>query len=501
MNYPLLPFYEDQYPEEWFRSPESDFGRTLRCALYLIDNNPDLVTRVKLDLDHAALVKKEARRSDQAAAYNEHPILPNLLVTDLPPAEQVLNLETGRPRMKPEICLLFVVLRGYLGGIKSRAARDFLAESTTLRRYLAQRGNAIPSLTTILENVNHVSQETLDAALDAQIHMVKEQGLDSFENITGDSTACRANTRWPTDSGLICFLASRLWRTYNKITKFGIGEMIAAKIPETLDELDKLNFGIAMATGRKNAADLRKTGYRDFLDEAEVLDQVFTEAWAKIDPGSLALKPSRQQNLEKLVREGREDLALLNQLIINANTRVLDEDMVPKEDKVPSVTDPSTAFITKGQRETVVGYRPQIAKSSGGFVTALIVPEGNMADATQVLPLYQATVARTQVVPKVTSWDDGYTSKTNRESLLREGVETVSFSGSKGKKITPLEQWESESYGEARRMRSAVESVIYQLKQGFGLDDIMRRTVEKVRAEMTWKVLAFNFYRFQYLLA
>lgn len=502
MNSPFLPFFELPFPDEWARTPDSDFARTLQCALHLIDSKPELVARVKQDLDRGALAKKQARRQDRIATHRGLPFLPGAEAVEALPLGEITPLEIGRPRMKPEICLFFLIIRGYLGGMKSRAVRDFLSESTTLRRLLALRGTAMPSFTTILENVNQVSQETLEAVFDAQIGMIKDMELDTFDNITADSTACRANSRWPTDSSMILFLARRLWRFFQEMSQHGVEGIKVSTVPESLDELHRLDFEIAMVSGRKEASDLRKTAYTLLLDEAEVLDQLFTEALEKVhrEWAVPARAPSLNRTLEKKIAHAAENLRLLSQLIANASRRVLEEKAVPQGEKIPSVTDPSAAFISKGQRETVVGYRPQISKSARGFVTALIVPEGNAADASQALPLHKATVTRTGIVPKVTSWDDGYSSENNREALLQEGVETVSFSGSKGKKITPLEQWESESHGEARRMRSAVESVIYQLKQGFGLGEIMRRTIAKVRAEMTWKVLAFNFYRIQYLL-
>jgi IS5 family transposase len=278
--------------------------------------------------------------------------------------------------------------------------------------------------------------------------------------------------------------------------------MVPSNLPEALSALHSLNFEIAMASGRKDAVETRKSAYQQFLDEAEIVNQVFEEDICRIRLQSpqANLIPSMGKRLTKMIADAKRDLSLMTLMITNATLRVIEEKDVPSKDRLASVTDSDAAFISKGQRETVVGYRPQVSKSGRGFVTGLIVPEGNAADAGQAMPLYRQTVARTGVTPKVMSWDDGYTSANNLADLLDKGVKVVSFSGSKGKKVTPSEAWESEPYAEARRMRSSVESVIYQLKQGFGFGRMMRRGIRKVREELTTKILAFNFFRVQYLL-
>jgi hypothetical protein len=68
-----------------------------------------------------------------------------------------------------------------------------------------------------------------------------------------------------------------------------------------------------------------------------------------------------------------------------------------------SVADPDVGFIAKGQRVPVIGYKPQIARSGAGFVTTVLLPEGNAADSTQLVPMVEEVVLRTGVMPKILS--------------------------------------------------------------------------------------------------
>jgi hypothetical protein len=76
--------------------------------------------------------------------------------------------------------------------------------------------------------------------------------------------------------------------------------------------------------------------------------------------------------------------------------------------------------------------------------------------------------------------------------VLRLGVKVVSISGAKGKKIIEARQWKSQPYRQARAERSASESLVFTLKEGFEFGEMVRRTHENVLAVMLEKVLAYN---------
>ena len=61
-----------------------------------------------------------------------------------------------------------------------------------------------------------------------------------------------------------------------------------------------------------------------------------------------------------------------------------------------------------------------------------------------------------------------------------------------GKKLIEAQQWKSQPYRQARAERSAIESLVFTLKEGFEFGEMVRRTYENVLAEMLEKVLAYN---------
>ena len=79
-----------------------------------------------------------------------------------------------------------------------------------------------------------------------------------------------------------------------------------------------------------------------------------------------------------------------------------------------------------------------------------------------------------------------------REEVLGLGLKVVSISGAKGKKLIEAQKWKSQPYRQARAERSAMESLLFTLKESFEFGEMMRRTHENVLAEMLEKVLAYN---------
>jgi hypothetical protein len=140
----------------------------------------------------------------------------------------------------------------------------------------------------------------------------------------------------------------------------------------------------------------------------------------------------------------------------------------------------------------VVGYRPQLARSGSGFVTALVLPRGNAADSRHLVAMVREQITNTGVIPATSSADDGYSSQEGLEEVLQLGVKAVSISGAKGKKLIEAQQWKSQTYRQARAERSAIESLVFTLKESFEFGEMARRTHENVLAEMLEKVLAYN---------
>jgi len=89
------------------------------------------------------------------------------------------------------------------------------------------------------------------------------------------------------------------------------------------------------------------------------------------------LAPSRRLKGQEALCLIAEDLSALEQATSVCQRRVMGQEKVPVAEKIISLSDSDASFIVKGGWNTVVGYRPQLARSGRGFVTALVLPRGN----------------------------------------------------------------------------------------------------------------------------
>jgi hypothetical protein len=262
-----------------------------------------------------------------------------------------------------------------------------------------------------------------------------------------------------------------------------------------LEKLKKLDFRIANAKRERE----RRKLYRDFLGTATKLAWHLGGEALRLHPRTItakaSLSPFRRSQLDQRWDGMLQDLLDVCGIHRQCEARVLNGKKAKGSDRLLSLADRTAAFIVKGGRTPVVGYKTQLARSANGLVTGLLVPEGNASDSAMCLPLAEQVVALTGVVPALASFDDGYTSARNLLKLKKMGIAEVSFSGSKGKRLLGDDLWDAEPLREARRLRSRVECLIFCLKHSHEFGEVRRRGIEQVRDELLGKAVVYNFAR------
>ncbi len=474
--------------------PDTDFRDFLDEVDELSKFAPQIIDAIEKDLDVHAREKKKLRQEDGrffASATADFAEL-NIEEADILAGE--LNLGTGRPRMPAYAVYVFLMIRGFLGSLTTKAARRFLLESMSLYGFVQARGLKIPAVTTILENVNLVSHATRELIFDQQIGYILQEQWDDFGKLTIDSTAVKANSSWPTDAKVLTGVLNRAYRYGQKLHVFGLEDFRPGWVPGWLQQMDKLEFRICLVAGKANSKGKLKKHYRQLLKRGGKAAEALGSQLSYLEEGlsMQALPPSRRELLKRLLSQISRDVADAKRVIGYAHDRVFDDKKLPSTQKVLSLSDGSAAYIKKGSREAVIGYKPQLVRSENGFITSLIVEPGNPADSAQLVESISDSITRTGVVAELVSSDDGYASAKGRNELLAMGVKAVSISGAKGRKLTDPDDWESALYRHARRDRSAVESMMFTIKAGFGFGELGRRGIGPVSDELLEKGLAYN---------
>lgn len=349
---------------------------------------------------------------------------------------------------------------------------------------------------TLSDNLNAVRNQTRRFIQQTQLRYLAWEGLDDFKKCFIDSTAVEANSARPTDSSLLVRLVERICTLGANLHRLDLPDMEQTGLAAQQRELRAMSQQILFLRGKKGRAQARrKRLYFQLLRRArrwrKRLVRDFAPVRAKLE-ARRDLVPSRRLAAQETLALIASDLAALAQAADVCERRIMLEEKVPVEEKIVSLSDPDAAFIVKGGWNTLVGYRPQLARSGQGFVIALVLPAGNAADSPQLVPMVSAHITHTGVTPSSVSVDDGYSSQEGRAEVLALGVTVVSIGGAKGKKLIAAPEWKSALYREARAERSAMESLVFTLKESFQFGELTRRSHDHVQAELLEKVLAYN---------
>ncbi len=487
----------------------SDLNDFVRQAVEIAEFHPGILQEIDHDLDIHGLKKKAMREADRRFYEQLNPSFDGM--ADLTaPQTCPRELDGGRPRMPAIIVFVLLLLRGWIGGPKSAQFRLVLRESITLHRFFEAQGFQVPGTSTVADNVNAVRESTLDLILRSQLSHARVAELDTFEDAVIDSTAVSANSKYPTDSNLMAALAMRMTGIFERLKKLKLGfpdwakRAVAKRSREIAEDIELQAKRIGMMSGKQNVKTARKARYAKIYTRVGRLVRVFRPFLTMVSKAvtKAPLPPSKAQHVAKLIEQAQEDVDSIERISAYSRKRVFRDQAAAANDKVLSLSDEDAAIIKKGGWDNVLGYRPQLAFSGNGLVTAHILPRGNAADSGQLPNVLEANEHNTGVIPKRISLDDGYTNRKVREAYLskHEGkVEIFSFAGSKGRAAIEEEIYESEAYHNARDRRSAAESRIFTLKFNHRYDDVMRRGLGAVRHEQLTKALSYNIRRLVWL--
>jgi hypothetical protein len=469
----------------FLNNPQSEFSHYLEEVHRLVCREPVILEKIDADLDIYGQTKKRVRLLDKRWELSQSRKLPHIVIEESEIRADDLRLQGGRRRMDAYLVYMFLMIRGFLGGVKSSIFKMFLMESKTMELLSSYSDmGKMPAFSTISENINAVSNQTHEFIFDAQIRMVVDEDLDDFKDLTVDSTSVSGNSAWPTDSGILLGLVSRLFKRGKKLHKFGIADISDRRFPNIIKIMKQLDKEINLTVRKPGSKSKRKKKYKKLLKEASSAHKAFCEELKKVKESFIQVNipPSQYMKLERVVCWMEEDLSALLNVIGYCSKRIHEDESTPSKEKELSLSDKSVGFIKKGDREPVIGYKPQLGRSKQGFISAFKLPQGNACDSAEFKEILLDGISRTGVLPDTISADDGYSNKAIREYFLEKGVRVVSISGSKGKKIIGND-------------RSAVESLMFTIKYCFDFGRVMRRGIENVRAELLEKVIAYNFCR------
>jgi hypothetical protein len=404
--------------------------------------------------------------------------------------------DTGRPGMSLWSILVLGVLRLGLNCDYDRVM-ELANEHRTLRQMLGHGlfdEDKRYGLQTIKDNVTQLSSEILTSIN----HEIVKQGHQILgqENpiLLGrcDSFVVETDVDFPTDVKLLVDAMRKLL-------------VACGKADKTVNEIKGWRQWTHLYNGLRNlghkASKLKKSNstkpeqvekreklinqnYRRLLDQSHLLlgrevQQTYKGLQTDPSPSAIVLIETIKHYLPHAERQ-------LDQI----NRRILLDEVIPHEEKVFSIFEEHTEWISKGKAGVPVelGLRVCVLEDQMGFLLYHKVMEKQTDDKVAV-----AMIEETQVnypLLKGCSFDKGFHSKSNQEALQKLLDQLALPKKGKWSKADK-ERESTEAFVAARKQHPAIESAINALEV-HGLDRCPDRGIDGFKRYVAWAIVSRN---------
>jgi len=410
---------------------------------------------------------------------------------------ELVNADTGRPGMEQWKILVLGTLRLGLN-IDYDRVHELANQHKTLREMLGHSGwfdDTQYTLDTIKNNLRLFTPEILDR-INQQVvaagHRLVKKSADAGLHTRCDSFVVETDVHYPTDINLLLDAVRKIIETCALLCGlFNLSDWRQSHF--LIRQLKKL-YRKAQRLRASNSTDEDKKQVR----RNEII-KVYTE-YLDFARKIITRAKLTHWNLERIygllageLRPLDEYLGHAERQIDQVTRRVLLGETIPHHEKVFSIFEPHTEWISKGKAGVPVelGLRVCIIEDQHRFILHHAVME-KMADTAIAVPIVRATKERFSEIQSV-SMDKGFHSPENQKELAAEvGCVVIPKKGRLSK--ADQERERNPEFIDKRRAHPAVESAINALEV-HGLDRCLDHGIERFKRYVALGVLARNIQR------
>lgn len=342
----------------------------------------------------------------------------------------------------------------------------------------------------ILDNVSLIDEVLLQQinllVVDAGHRLVKKKE-DEALRLKTDSYALETNVHFPTDLNL---LWDSLRKCLDMIEK--LQDITSLKGWRKIKNIRKMLKSLFRATSQKvfkGKDEHQKQSYvKQYLQQARLLE-VRAEELIKHPP----VKIGGEQQIVAIIILLTKYKGFVTKFIDQIDRRLLKGELIPSEEKIFSIFEEHTEWLTKGKlnKKVELGHLLLITTDQYQFIVDYKVME-NQRDAAQVSGLCER-LKRDFAGKKIYShsFDKGFFSKDNQATLRDAAIEQVILP-KRGRHSKDDKERESTSeFKKLRNAHSAVESNINMLEH-HGLNRCMDKGLRGFKRCVGLSILAYN---------
>src|SRR6266704_5464831 len=431
-----------------------------RCLLMLIDRYP------KEDI--FARVPKMTQRID--------PVLQqlDLFLDDDEVYHQVRNdfgkryrqtLVHGRPSTPVEVLLRMLLLK-HLFGWSYQETEDRVDESLVLRWFSRLFWEPAPDDTTLIRWANTLQPETLHALNDRVVQLAVQAKVTKGRKLRLDATCVQTTIHHPTDSGLLVDSVRVLSRFVQR-AKGLVKDQVS-----NLQRLCRSRLRTARQVAQTLHRQLRRKGEDKEAQQKELYQKLIhtTEQMVQQSRRVVAvLSKQTQQQAQHLLDQVKPLLPLVERVISQTRSRVLESKKVASDQKVLSLFEPHTRAIPRHKGGALVEFGRQVIldEVDGGIVTRYQILE-HPTEHGQALEAVAHHRLLFEHPPNLVAGDRGVHSAETEPRLSAAGVKQVSIpaAGPVSEERKALEH--TRSFRRGYRWRAGIEGRIASLRRDYG---------------------------------
>jgi IS5 family transposase len=382
------------------------------------------------------------------------------------------TLLCGRHSTPVEVILRLLIIK-HLYQWSFQETEDRVNDSLVLRWFCRVYFEHVPDDTTLIRWAYLIRPETMHTLNDRVVELAAQAKVIKGRKLRLDGTCVQTSIHHPTDSGLLVDGVRVLSRFVERAKPLVEGtlakaaEVCRSRVRRARQVAQKLHRLLRRAEAgekqQEQQAEQQRTLYQQLITTTEQMVRQAKQV-------SRCLLQQSKKQAERLQAEVQPLLPLVERVIIQARTRVLEGKPVAASDKVLSLFEPHTRIIPrhKGGASVEFGRQVELDEVEGGIVTRFQILEhpDEHGQGLQALDHHRRLFGHP---PWMLAGDRGVHSAETEVHALAAGVKVVAIPAVG--KLSPLRRAieQSRRWRRAYRWRAGIEGRIASLRRDYGL--------------------------------
>jgi IS5 family transposase len=375
------------------------------------------------------------------------------------------TLTFGRPSTPVEVLLRMLLLK-HLYGWSYQETEDRGDESLVLRWFCRLFWQATPDDTTLIRWARTIQPETLHQLNDRVVTLARQAKVTQGRKLRLDATCVQTEIHHPTASGLLVDGVRVLSRIVTRAKELIRGQA------SNVAQLCRSRLLIARRTAQSWHRQLRRKGEDKEAEQKKLYEKLVetTQHMVKQAQQVMGLLSHSQEKLATgLLSQAGEVLPLVERVVAQARSRVLEGKKVASDQKVLSLFEPHTRAIPRHKGGVLVEFGRQVAldEVEGGIVTRyeILAHPNEHGQAIEAGEHHLTLFARP---PNLVAGDRGVHSQETEAHLRSRGVKHVAIPvcGPVSEQRKAFEH--SRSFRRGYRWRAGIEGRVASLRRDYG---------------------------------